>query len=61
MNILYFLFACSPVCLKYYTILYHNNANLDFYDHNTTLQFNYYKIILEERRERETRFKRFWV
>ena len=43
-----------------HVILSKNNANLDFDDRNTTSQFIYYKKLLEERKERERRFKSYW-
>jgi hypothetical protein len=59
MNIIYFLFVMNQLHIKH-TYLYKNNANLDFEDHNTTIRFNYYKRLLEERKERELRNKNYW-
>jgi len=60
MNIIYFLFFMNRMNHVNHVILSKNNANLDFDDRNTTIQFNYYKKLLEERKEREKRFKSYW-
>lgn len=60
MNILYFLFIMNKVNYIKHTDLCKNNANLDFDDRNSTNQFIYYKKLLEERKERERRFKSYW-
>ena len=57
MNIIYFLFFMNKMNIVKHTYLCKNNANLDFDDRNTTVRFNYYKKLLEERKERERRFK----